>query len=162
MWFGWNVLQYWRRKLNAEICINFAWNQVDLLVHHFLDSIHPIASDKHGCVNSCIMYVNLRWTFHHQSFDYKRSIFIVLQNDLINYFTICFKHWCKLWCNTMHTFYKAVLCMVILEIGAILWRNFISTIFATLLRNHRNYSDTLMPVDPSASLLWKNIINCCQ
>ncbi len=43
--------------------------------------------------------------------------------------------------------------MVVDEIGVVLYRAFVSTLFATLLRNHKNYTDTIMPVGSSASLM---------
>ncbi len=39
------------------------------------------------------------------------------------------------------------------EMGVVLRRTFVSTLFATLLRNHKNYRDTIVPVGSSASLL---------
>ncbi len=35
--------------------------------------------------------------------------------------------------------------MVVDEIGVVLWRTFVSTLFATLLRNHKNYRGTIVP-----------------
>ncbi len=40
---------------------------------------------------------------------------------------------------------------------AVLWRTFVSTLFATLLRNHRNYRDKIATVGSSASLLCDTI-----
>ncbi len=36
--------------------------------------------------------------------------------------------------------------MVVDEMGVLLRRTFVSTLFATLLRNHKNYRDTIVPV----------------
>ncbi len=43
--------------------------------------------------------------------------------------------------------------MVVDRIGVVLWRTFVSTLFATLLRNQKNYRDTIVPVGSSASVL---------
>ena len=40
------------------------------------------------------------------------------------------------------------------EIVVVLWRTFVSTLFATLLRNNKNYRDTIVPAGSSASPLW--------
>ncbi len=37
-------------------------------------------------------------------------------------------------------------CMVVDEIGVVSGRTFVSTLFATLLRNQKNYRDTVVPV----------------
>ena len=45
--------------------------------------------------------------------------------------------------------------MVILVVGVILWRSLISILYLQhYLRNHKNYSDSIVPVGSSASLLW--------
>ncbi len=46
--------------------------------------------------------------------------------------------------------------MFVYEIG----EEFSSWLFGTLLKNHKNYRDTRMPVGSSAS--QQNISNCCQ
>ncbi len=43
--------------------------------------------------------------------------------------------------------------MIVGEIGVVLRRAFVSNLFATLLRSHKNYIDTIVPVGSSASLL---------
>ncbi len=43
--------------------------------------------------------------------------------------------------------------MAVLEIGAVLSRTFVSTLFATLLRNHKTYRDTVVPMSSSESLV---------
>ena len=52
--------------------------------------------------------------------------------------------------------------MVVDEIGVVLWRIFVSTLFATLLMNQKNNRGTIVPVGSSASLLWSNVISCYQ
>ncbi len=42
--------------------------------------------------------------------------------------------------------------MVVDEIGIVLCRTFV-TLVATLLRNHKNYRDTIVPVGSSAGVL---------
>ncbi len=42
----------------------------------------------------------------------------------------------------------------LLMIRVVLWRTFISTLFATLAGNHKNHRDWNVPVGSSASLLW--------
>ena len=54
----------------------------------------------------------------------------------------------------MHAFKKKAWHMVVDEIGVVLWRTLVSALFATLLKNHKNYRDIIMPVGPLASLLW--------
>ncbi len=43
--------------------------------------------------------------------------------------------------------------VVVDELGVVFLRTFVSTLFATLLRNHKNYTDTIVPVGSSESLL---------
>ncbi len=66
--------------------------------------------------------VNLVW-----SFNSKRLIFIILYNDLIGYFTVCFKYQL----NTIH-YVKKQLNVREFQIRAVLWRTFISTLFGTI------------------------------
>ncbi len=49
--------------------------------------------------------------------------------------------------------------MVVLEIGKSFYEQFFLTLFATLLRNHKNYIDSIVPLGSMGSLLWYNIIS---
>ncbi len=49
--------------------------------------------------------------------------------------------------------------MVVDERGVVLWRTFVSTLFATLLRNHKNYRDTIVPVGSSAMSAVIKLVN---
>ena len=59
--------------------------------------------------------------------QFNRSIYIILQSNLIDYFTICFKHNAYILKNSL--MYGG---MVVLEIGVVLLRTFVSTLFANI------------------------------
>ena len=69
--------------------------------------------------------------------------------SIMIYFTIYFKHQC----NIIHTFKKAMYGSS--GIDFVIWRTFISTLFATLLRNHKNCRD---PIKPAHGFIGKSAV----
>ncbi len=49
--------------------------------------------------------------------------------------------------------------MVVDEIGVVLWRTFVSSPFATLLMNHKNFKDTIVPAGSSASINRRSLFD---
>ena len=49
---------------------------------------------------------------------------------------------------------EIIFCYVVKYFTIYLWRTFILTLFATLLKKHKNYRDLLVPVDSLACLQW--------
>ena len=76
-----------------------------------------------------------------RSLDSKRSIFVVLQNDLINYFTMLFQNQC----NTMRTFQQQqnVWYLLINRVMKAMCGGYAEVIFATC-----NFSDCVIFIEP--------------
>ncbi len=60
---------------------------------------------------------------------------LFLYNDLIDYFIVCFEHQCVI--QSVHFKKQLNNNMIVNEIKVVLWRTFVSTLSATLLRNLR-------------------------
>ncbi len=104
---------------------------------------------SHGIQLLLKVLLLLRWAIP-WSFKTKILIFVVSHDDLMDYFIVCFQHRCC----TMRVFKKKHLHVVVDGIWVVLLRFFISTLFATLLRNHEKY------IVKNYVTVWTNVCHC--
>ncbi len=122
-------------RCHFEVC-HHSSNQMDI----------PCKKPTEKAINQTFIGgVNPVWLF-----SSKRLTFIVSQNDLINYFTICLNI-----SVIRYIFKKQLNVFVVLEIWVVLLRIIVLTLFETSLRNHRIYRDSIAPVGSLANLLIK-------